>query len=92
MEFEWDEQKNSINIAKHGIDFKDALHVFEDDQYITREDHGSYGEQRFQVIGMAKYDLVFMVYTERDGDTVRIISARLAIKAEKKMYQGGRFF
>ena len=30
LEFEWDEEKERINIAKHGIDFETASHVFLD--------------------------------------------------------------
>ena len=46
-----------------------------------------YGEERVQVIGMARPGLLFVVYTERDkGDTYRIISARRANKREKALY------
>ena len=45
MDFEWDENKNAINKQKHGIDFKDALHVFFDRRAIIREDNRKdYGE------------------------------------------------
>ncbi|TOQ18293.1 BrnT family toxin, partial [Vibrio parahaemolyticus] len=52
MEFEWDENKNLINMAKHKIDFADAVHIFLDTSRIEREDTRSdYGEARFQTIG-----------------------------------------
>lgn len=91
MNFEWDEDKNSSNKAKHGIDFRDAVHVFDDPRYITREDERDYGEQRFQLIGMAKFGILFVVYTERSGDVVRLISARKATKVERKVYDEGAF-
>ena len=34
MLFEWDEEKNVANVKKHGIDFEDAIRVFEDDDRI----------------------------------------------------------
>ena len=33
-DFEWDENKNNINRAKHKIDFMDAIQVFFDDRRI----------------------------------------------------------
>lgn len=93
MDFEWDEDKNSINKLKHGIDFRDAIRVFDDERYLVREDRGAeYGETRFQLLGAASFDVLFVVYTERRGDTIRIISARLATKLEKKMYRDGSFY
>lgn len=91
MNFEWDEDKNAINRAKHGIDFRDAVHVFYDDMSIVREDSGDYGEQRLQIIGMAKFGVLFVVYTERRDDVIRIISARKATKAERRVYEQSSF-
>ena len=93
MDFEWDEDKNDINIAKHGIDFRDAVRVFDDEHASTREDtRTDYGESRIQLLGATTSHVLFVVYTERHGDTIRIISARLATKPEKKMYMSGSFY
>lgn len=92
MEFEWDEDKNIVNRSKHGIDFRDAVHVFVDQRSLIREDNRHYGEQRFQLIGMARFGVLFVVYTERVDDIIRIISARAATKVERKMYRDGSFF
>jgi uncharacterized protein len=55
MKFEWDENKNTKNIAKHGIDFNDALTIFDDDERLEAVDvRNDYGEERIQVIGEAK--------------------------------------
>ena len=85
FEFEWDSVKEAANIKKHGIDFDTATLVFEDESRIEEYDKAhSDREDRYNVIGMVD-DILFVVYTER-GDKVRIISARLATKPERKRY------
>jgi uncharacterized protein len=49
--FEWDERKNRLNIAKHGIGFEEASGVFSDPHVIIREDRVLEGEQRLHAIG-----------------------------------------
>jgi len=85
--FEWDEEKNQINLRKHGIDFSDAAQIFFDENRIERPDllH-SEDEDRWQVIGMVE-DILFVVYTERE-DRTRIISARKAKPKERRIYYG----
>ncbi|WP_046030820.1 BrnT family toxin [Vibrio vulnificus] len=91
MEFEWVENKNLINMAKHKIDFADAVHIFLDTSRIEREDTRSdYGEARFQTIGKTKYGILFVIYTERSSSgNIRLISARKANSREKKAYERG---
>lgn len=87
MQFEWDENKNTTNIDKHGIDFLDALTVFDDDNRLEAVDcRHEYGEERIQVIGQAIPGVLFVVYTWRHGDTRRIISARTATRRERARY------
>ena len=52
MQYEWDSAKNRANLAKHGIDFADAVAVFEDDLALTRPDATSRGESRFVTLGV----------------------------------------
>ena len=87
--FEWDDEKERINIRKHGIQFKTAARVFSDEARLEEydEDHSD-EEDRWQVIGMVN-DVLFVVYTER-GDFTRIISARTAEKKERMRYYGYR--
>ena len=86
-DFEWDEVKNSINKSKHKIDFTDAMKVFFDERRVTRIDNRvDYGEERYQVIGMTQQRVLFVVYTERSENTIRIISARKATKYEQQIY------
>ena len=84
---EWDEEKEKINITKHGLDFTTAAKVFDD---ITRLEYydklHSIDEDRYIVIGLV-HKVLFVVYTERE-DCTRIISARKATKAERSVYYG----
>lgn len=90
FDFEWDE--NNTNWIKHRIDFTDAIQVFFDDQRIVRIDNRhNYGEDRYQVIGMSQERVLFVVYTERSGNTIRVISARKANKKERAAYEHGIF-
>lgn len=85
--FEWDEEKNRINLHKHGVDFTDAAQIFFDENRIERLDKfHSDDEDRWQVIGMVD-DILFVVYTERE-DRTRIISARKAKPKERRIYYG----
>ena len=86
MDFEWDEDKNRINIAKHGIGFERAARIIDgptDDRIDDRED---YGEARVISLGVIE-DILFLVvvHTDRDGVT-RIISARPAKRSERRIY------
>ena len=87
MIFEWDDEKNRINLRKHGVDFKDAAQVFFDDNRIEwfDEEHSDY-EDRWQVIGMVN-EILFVIYTER-GENIRLISARKAKPKERRIYYG----
>lgn len=85
MIFEWDDDKNNLNIKKHGIDFNDAAMIFADENRIEFFDElHSDEEERWQVIGKVK-NILFVVYTERI-DAIRIISARKATPRERRIY------
>jgi uncharacterized protein len=86
LDFEWDEEKRRSNIAKHGVDFKDAIAVFRDDLgFDFIDDRDDYGEIRMALIGRVGMRFLVVIYTDR-GDEVRIISARHATKAEQDAY------
>ena len=85
MLFEWDEEKAAANLKKHGVDFHDAVRVFNDlDRIEFYDATHSDEEDRYNTIGMVD-DILYVVYTERKFRT-RIISARLATKQERRMY------
>ena len=84
--FEWDEAKRDANLAKHGVDFADALEVFADPLRIERVDQRrEYAEERRQVVGTVRGQVLFVVYTLR-GEVQRLISARRANSDERRTY------
>lgn len=84
---EFDPAKNLANRRKHGIDLVDVEPVFFDSRALTQEDR-DHGEARFLTLGMDGYGRLLVVcYTWR-GDTIRVISARKADPAERKVYEG----
>ena len=86
MNFEWDEAKRRENLAKHRVEFADAVTSFEDDNTITLPDEESDAEDRFVMMAMdALGRILVIVYTWR-GDTIRLISARKATPRERKNY------
>jgi uncharacterized DUF497 family protein len=85
VDFEWDPAKAASNLAKHGVDFEDAIEVFDDPQKIERADPRNRGEPRFQAVGAVGGDILFVSYTIR-GRAQRIISARRANRRERAAY------
>ena len=89
--FEWDEDKNSANIQKHGLSFMEAITVFDDDNalYKSDADH-SQDEDRFIILGMsANLRLLVVCHCYRESNTaIRIFSARKATKSESDQYGG----
>ena len=87
MEFEWDENKARQNLAKHKIDFVDAIRVFLDPFRIeTIDEREDYLEMRLKVMGKVRSVLLVVIYTERE-QKCRIISARRATKNERRIYE-----
>jgi len=91
IKFAWDSAKNSANIAKHGVSFEQAARIFAGpvvtwiDDWVDNWDH--YGELREISIGLLDgIAVLVVVHTERDGET-RIISARRALRHERKLYE-----
>lgn len=52
MEYQGDVAKARSNLRKHGIDFADAVGVFEDEWAFTRKEGEIAGEFRFATLGM----------------------------------------
>jgi hypothetical protein len=92
--FEWDEAKAGSNRRKHGIDFDDAIEVFYDPHAVVEKDRIIDGEQRWQTIGMVREAvLLYVAHTLEEGDqteVIRIISARLADRRERRRYGQNR--
>jgi uncharacterized protein len=87
MEIEWDADKAVANFKKHGVRFEEAATSLLDPQALAREDADSKGEARWLLIGMsASARLLTVVYTLRDEDRIRVISARKATRKEAEYY------
>ncbi|MFN8457962.1 MAG: BrnT family toxin [Anaerolineae bacterium] len=87
VEFEWDEDKATSNIQKHGVTFEEGVEVFFDPFYQTGDASIDDDEQRDFIIGYTfAQRLLLAVFTER-GQRTRIISARPATRAERKLYE-----
>jgi uncharacterized DUF497 family protein len=89
VRFEWDESKDRLNIVKHGVGFDEARRVFSDPHVIVREDRIVEGEERLQAIGYVERVLL-VVHTVREeglGAIIRIVSARKATPAERRLYE-----
>ena len=88
MQVAWDPAKADSNLATHGVSFSEAATVLEDELALTREDPDSEAEQRFVTLGMsALLNLLVVVYSYRDSDTIRIISAWKANRRQKLRYE-----
>lgn len=88
MYFEWDARKAAANLAKHGVDFETAKEVFLDTAALIHLDDSGQDEERWRMIGIAAGKVLLVVYSEREGDVVRIISARKASRREERAYFG----
>jgi uncharacterized DUF497 family protein len=88
MQFEWNSEKAEQNYKKHGVSFEEAVTVFYDPLSATFDDADhSIGERRFVTIGFSSRNQLLVVsHTER-GKSIRIISARLATKNERKDHE-----
>lgn len=90
MDFEWSHDKAASNLRKHGVSFEDAARVFLDPNRIeTFDGREAYGEDRWKTIGLVDPVLLAVVYTVRgrDGDIIRLISARKADADERTQYR-----
>ncbi len=89
IEFEWDPDKASSNLDKHGVAFEEACEAFFD-PFLFAEDASREGfETRTAIIGMSvQWRILYVVHLERD-ERLRLISARLATAAERRRYEDG---
>lgn len=88
MKAEWDPDKAKWNLAKHKVSFEEAETALLDMLARTASDpdHSS-DEQRFIAFGVsARQRLLLVSFTWR-GESIRIISARLATKREREIYE-----
>ena len=87
--FEWDHNKAEANFRKHGVEFEEAMTVFADPlAYIILDELHSAAEIREIIIGHSSdLRLLFVGFTQRTEDRIRIFSAREATKKERRDYE-----
>jgi len=93
LKFEWDSNKEKINISKHSVSFDEAQTAFYDEYAIQFFDpEHSESEDRFLLLGTSfKLKTLVVCHCFREEETViRIISARKADKDEAKAYWSER--
>jgi uncharacterized DUF497 family protein len=91
VKFIWDDKKNQANFKKHGIDFNDAVRAWYDPNRLDFfDDEHSTNETRWIFLGVVAGVVLFVVETEPYENTVRIISARKALKHEQEVYYANR--
>ena len=84
-----DPKKADRNLRKHGVDFVDAVIVFDDDRAITlQDDHPT--EERYLTFGMDAQGRVLAISYALRGSTIRVISARKATSRERAQYDDKR--
>ena len=90
MKFAWDPKKAASNLRDHKVTFEEGSSVFGDSLAITFDDPDhSEGESRLLTFGLSEQGRLLVVsHTERRG-VVRIISARRATRAERRIYEEG---
>ncbi|OGK38892.1 hypothetical protein A3F34_01545 [Candidatus Roizmanbacteria bacterium RIFCSPHIGHO2_12_FULL_44_10] len=76
MDFEWDGDKDIINVIKHGVSFRRAQEAFNDSKRLIFEDirHSTKNETRYFCIGMIK-DRICTVRFALRGGSIRIFGA-----------------
>jgi uncharacterized protein len=93
LRFEWDRRKARKNLRDHRVSFEEAATAFDDALSLTVPDpQHSIDEERFVLLGRTtRGRLVVVAFTERDADipSVRLISARLADRGERRDYEEG---
>ena len=86
-DFEWDEAKARANLRRHGVSFSEAATCFLDAEAFTAPDKDY--PDRFVLIGLSRQLRVLFVVSAEAGDRIRIISARKASPAQRKVYENG---
>lgn len=91
--FDWDPNKDRVNVRKHRMSFRQASTVFRDARHLSIPDtEHSEGEERWITLGLDLLGILrVVVHTieEQDSNTwrIRIISARRATRAEQRCYR-----
>ena len=86
LEFEWDEAKARINLEKHRVSFLTASAIFLNARLERVDDREEYGELCWIALGWVDGEVYRVVFTWRDENLIRLISAQKASKDEREIY------
>ncbi len=90
MRFEWDPSKAESNLRKHRVSFEEAATALSDPMAATGADPDhSIAEDRYVTFGVSDRGRLLVVAHTEEHDLIKIISARLASKGERKLYEEG---
>lgn len=90
MKIEWDPKKAKSNLRKHGVSFKEAATALSDSMAATGADPDhSITEERYVTLGVSERGQLLAVAHTDEEETIRIISARIASKGERELYEDG---
>jgi hypothetical protein len=87
ISFVWDTAKAQSNASKHRVSFEQAAEAFFD-PFLRVVDASPEEEARDALIGMdERWNLLFVIHVELEGERFRIISARRATTRERRIYE-----
>ncbi len=90
MKFEWDTKKARLKLRKHKVSFEEAATALKDPMAATGADPDhSISEDRYVTFGVSERGRLLVVAHTEDGETIRMISARVASKGERTIYEEG---
>ena len=90
MKIEWDPKKATANLKKHRVSFEEAATALSDPMAATAADPDhSLDEDRYVTFGLSERGRLLVVAHTEKGKTIRIISARIASKGERELYEEG---
>jgi uncharacterized protein len=90
MRFQWDPKKAEANLRKHRVSFDEAATALRDPMSATGADPDhSVRENRYITFGLSERARVLVVAHTEEDEIIRIISARVASKGERKIYEEG---
>jgi uncharacterized protein len=89
VKFRWDAKKAAANVRKHGVSFDEAATCFDDTNGCYLKNEAPSEEDRLILIAWsARRRLLFVVHAEVGRDEIRIVSARKASAAQRRIYDG----
>lgn len=89
MRFAWDPETARTNEQKHGVTFEEAATCFDDPEgCYLRNETPSWEDRLILIAYSARQRLLFVVHAEVEREAIRIVSARLASAAQRRIYEG----